>query len=251
MSRIWSLRRVPRAPQGAPQPGRHHLDPFSAALCLHLRHHFDLEAIPYAVFDEDRSHLSRAFTAHRFWFNEHLESRWFIIPGMVALMTLVATVTITALSIAHEREEGAFDQLLMTPQPTSLDGGHGGRHRDRPPRHKLVRRAFPGESPPALGDAGPLFERRDRHRSDDLRLCRTQQRAFVGTFLFTVPMVILSGFATPIENMPEPIQPCSSGGSFCKGPTSRFSGLRSGPPAHRPDDARPLGLSRQEVVLLK
>src|SRR5690606_9466257 len=38
-------------------------------------------------------------------------------------------------------------------------------------------------------------------------LCSTQQQAILGTFVFMVPSVILSGFATPIENMPEWLQP--------------------------------------------
>jgi ABC-2 type transport system permease protein len=35
---------------------------------------------------------------------------------------------------------------------------------------------------------------------------RTQQQAIVGAFLFLMPAVILSGFATPIANMPEFVQ---------------------------------------------
>jgi ABC-2 type transport system permease protein len=34
----------------------------------------------------------------------------------------------------------------------------------------------------------------------------TQQQGLLGAFLFLVPSVILSGFATPIANMPELIQ---------------------------------------------
>ncbi|MDE2467045.1 MAG: ABC transporter permease, partial [Alphaproteobacteria bacterium] len=37
-------------------------------------------------------------------------------------------------------------------------------------------------------------------------LARTQQQAMLGAFLFVVPAVILSGFATPIANMPHVIQ---------------------------------------------
>jgi ABC-2 type transport system permease protein len=33
-------------------------------------------------------------------------------------------------------------------------------------------------------------------------LAQTQQQAFLGTFLFASPAILLSGFATPIENMP-------------------------------------------------
>jgi ABC-2 type transport system permease protein len=38
-------------------------------------------------------------------------------------------------------------------------------------------------------------------------LCSTQQQAMLGTFVFMLPTVLLSGFATPIENMPEWLQP--------------------------------------------
>ena len=38
-------------------------------------------------------------------------------------------------------------------------------------------------------------------------LCSTQQQAMLGTFVFMLPAVLLSGFATPIENMPTWLQP--------------------------------------------
>jgi ABC-2 type transport system permease protein len=38
-------------------------------------------------------------------------------------------------------------------------------------------------------------------------LCSTQQQAMLGTFVFMLPSVLLSGFATPIENMPTWLQP--------------------------------------------
>ena len=51
----------------------------------------------------------------RAWFNPNLESRWFFIPGIVGMLTLVVTMLVTALSVAREREQGTFDQLLVTP----------------------------------------------------------------------------------------------------------------------------------------
>ncbi|MBU2718219.1 ABC transporter permease, partial [Acidithiobacillus ferridurans] len=44
-----------------------------------------------------------------------LLSRWFIVPGIVALLTLVVTLLVTGLSVAREREMGTFDQLVVTP----------------------------------------------------------------------------------------------------------------------------------------
>ena len=37
-------------------------------------------------------------------------------------------------------------------------------------------------------------------------LAVTQQQALLGAFLFMVPSIILSGFATPIANMPQAVQ---------------------------------------------
>ena len=51
----------------------------------------------------------------RAWFNPNLESQWFIVPGIVALLTLVVTMVVTALTVAREREAGTFEQLLVTP----------------------------------------------------------------------------------------------------------------------------------------
>jgi len=49
------------------------------------------------------------------WYNENLVSRWFIVPGIIGLLTLVITTIVTSLSVAREREAGTFDQLLVTP----------------------------------------------------------------------------------------------------------------------------------------
>jgi ABC-2 type transport system permease protein len=49
------------------------------------------------------------------WFNTNLTSRWFVIPGIVGLLSLVITTIVTALSVAREREAGTFDQLLVIP----------------------------------------------------------------------------------------------------------------------------------------
>src|SRR3990167_2069721 len=51
----------------------------------------------------------------RFWFNEQLESRFFLVPGSIALiMTLIGTL-LTALVIAKEWERGTMESLMATP----------------------------------------------------------------------------------------------------------------------------------------
>ncbi|HET7833819.1 MAG TPA: ABC transporter permease [Gallionella sp.] len=152
----------------------------------------------------------------RAWFNPNLESRWFFIPGIVGILTLVTTMLVTALTVAREREQGTFDQLLVTPlRPAEI----------------LLGKALPGfligivqatvilliatlwfgvplhGSLPALY-AGLAFFLLSGVGAGLLisSLAVTQQQGLLGAFLFMVPAVILSGFATPIANMPPAVQ---------------------------------------------
>jgi len=152
----------------------------------------------------------------RAWYNEDLNSHWFIIPGIVGLLTLVVTLVVTALSVAREREQGTFDQLLVTPlRPTAI----------------LIGKSIPGlvigviEASfiivvamlwfdiPLRGSVGALYLGLLLFLFSAVgvglmisAISITQQQAVLGAFLFLVPAVILSGFATPIANMPEVVQ---------------------------------------------
>ncbi len=54
-------------------------------------------------------------TESRFWYNEQLESRNFLIPGSLAIiMTLIGTL-LTALVVAREWERGTMEAMLSTP----------------------------------------------------------------------------------------------------------------------------------------
>ena len=52
---------------------------------------------------------------NRAWYNPNLETRWHMIPALLGMLTLLETVLLTGLSVAREREQGTFDQLLVTP----------------------------------------------------------------------------------------------------------------------------------------
>ena len=150
------------------------------------------------------------------WHNSNLVSRWFIVPGIVGLLTLVMTTIVTSLSVAREREAGTFDQLLVTPMR---------------PFEILIGKAFPGIiigtvegsfilfmavfwfEVPFRGDLGALYLGMFLFILSAVgiglmisSLAVTQQQGMLGAFLFLVPAVILSGFATPIANMPEAVQ---------------------------------------------
>ncbi len=157
-----------------------------------------------------------AYLETRAWFNENLLSRWFIVAGIVGLLTLVVTTLVTALSVAREREQGTFDQLLVTPfRPVEI----------------LIGKALPGfiigfaESTVIILIATLWFAVPLRGSLVTLyvgllcflfstvgvglmisSLAVTQQQGLLGGFLFIVPSILLSGFATPIANMPYWVQ---------------------------------------------
>ena len=152
----------------------------------------------------------------RAWFNPNLLSRWFIVPGIVAQLMLVITLLVTGLSVARERELGTFDQLLVTPMT---------------PVEILLGKAIPGliigglegtlialmgvfwfhvpfvGSIFALGLGMFLFLLAAIGIGLMISsLAVTQQQGLLGVFIFLVPAIILSGFATPIANMPPLVQ---------------------------------------------
>jgi ABC-2 type transport system permease protein len=159
---------------------------------------------------------AQAHLETRAWFNPNLVSRWFIVPGIVGLLTLVVTTLVTALSVAREREQGTFDQLLVTPfRPVEI----------------LIGKALPGfiigfaEATAIILIATLWFQVPLRGSLLTLyvglfffllstvgmglmisSLSVTQQQGLLGAFLFIVPSIILSGFATPIANMPHWVQ---------------------------------------------
>ena len=51
----------------------------------------------------------------RAWFNPQLQTRWNFVPALIAALSMLQTLMLTALSVAREREQGTFDQLLVTP----------------------------------------------------------------------------------------------------------------------------------------
>ncbi len=152
----------------------------------------------------------------RAWFNPNLESRWFFLPGIVGILTLLVTMLVTALSVAREREQGTFDQLLVTPlRPVEI----------------LIGKTLPGFiiglgeasvimlaavfwfKVPLLGSLFTLYTGILLFLLSGVGVglmissfAVTQQQGLLGAFIFMVPSIILSGFATPIRNMPVLVQ---------------------------------------------
>jgi len=152
----------------------------------------------------------------RVWFNPDLRSRNYFVPGVVVNIITVITLMLTAMAIVREKEIGTMEQLMVTPiRPIELMLG------------KTLPFALVGLVDTALVVTAALLLFHIPFRGSVLLLfgcaclflmtslgaglfistiSRTQQQAMMTTFLFFQPFFLLSGFAFPIRNMPEPVQ---------------------------------------------
>ncbi|MCS7305118.1 MAG: ABC transporter permease [Thermoguttaceae bacterium] len=148
----------------------------------------------------------------RMWFNPNLNPIWSTLPGLVAVLSNLVALLITALSVAREKELGTFEQLLVSP----LRAGE-----------ILIGKAVPAvvlgtlEGSLMITMAVLVFRLPlSWHGLQVLlvamplfliavvgiglfvsSLAKTQQQGLLGAFTYQVPATLLSGFATPVENI--------------------------------------------------
>ncbi|OPY64664.1 MAG: Inner membrane transport permease YbhR [Syntrophorhabdus sp. PtaU1.Bin050] len=152
----------------------------------------------------------------RVWYNPDLRSKNYMVPGVIALIVMITCLLLTSMSVVREREIGTMEQLMVTPvRPMELMLG------------KTIPAAAVGFFDMALVTVFGilLFEVPVKGALPLLVLCtaayllsvlgiglfistvsKTQQQAMMATFLFFQPAILLSGFATPIETMPQVFQ---------------------------------------------
>lgn len=153
----------------------------------------------------------------RVWFNPDLESRNFMVPGVLALLLMIITANLTSMAIVREQEHGTLDQLYVTPigrweliigklVPYALVGFIDVL--------LVVTVAVAWFEVPLRGSVPLLLVSSAIYLLCTLGLglfvstiSSTQQQAMMtSTFFFLIPMMYLSGFIFPIENMPQVIQ---------------------------------------------
>ncbi len=158
-------------------------------------------------------------TEFRAWFNPNLDYIWYNIPCLFAVLVMILVLTITSLSVAREREMGTFDQLLVSPlQPWQILLGKsvpalviGVAEATFIMSLGLILFGIPFKgSVLALYFATIVFVVAITGVGLFISsLSRTQQQANLGTFVFMVPTMLISGYSTPIENMVDWLQPVS------------------------------------------
>lgn len=152
----------------------------------------------------------------RAWFNPNLETRWNFMPALIASLSMIQVLLLSALSVAREREQGTFDQLLVTPlSPLAIMAGKA-----LPPMLiglvqstiVLVVTRWWFEVP-LVGSYASLYGGLLLFMLAGVGLglsisavALNMQQAMLYTFVLLMPMMLLSGLMTPIRNMPEVLQ---------------------------------------------
>lgn len=152
----------------------------------------------------------------RAWYNPNLESKYYFVPGLIAVMLILIGLVLASMAIVREKEIGTIEQVMVTP----------------------IRRVefIMGKTLPFLatgmvtmtlmfliarvifgiriqGSLPLLYATATIYIVGNLGMAllvsvtaRTQQQALLTAFFILVPAILLSGFIFPIRNMPEIIQ---------------------------------------------
>jgi ABC-2 type transport system permease protein len=152
----------------------------------------------------------------RAWYNPNLETRWNMIPSLIGTLTMMQVLLLTAMSVAREREQGTFDQLLVTPfRPAEIMAG------------KALPSVLIGIIQattillvaqlwfriPFAGSFVTLYAGLTLFLLAAVGIgllvsavAATMQQAMLYGFVVMMPFALLSGLTTPVSNMPEVLQ---------------------------------------------
>jgi len=160
--------------------------------------------------------LVHVTVAQRPWYNPDFNGRWFFVPGVIATITLVMVVNLTAFAVVREREVGTLEQIMVSPiRPAEFILG------------KTVPFFVVGLGIAGLVTIVGIFWFRIPFVGNPLvfvlgtvlyllsllalgllisTVCTTQQQAFATNFFVLNPLFTLSGFSFPISSMPDVLQ---------------------------------------------
>ena len=169
-----------------------------------------------AGYNQSRGQVPAVTIERRAWYNPNLESRWTLMPALIGALSMLQTLLLAALSVAREREQGTFDQLLVTPLT---------------PMQILVGKALPAifigivQSTiifliilfwfriPFNGSIWLLYLGLFAFTGASVgvglsisAVSASMQQAMLYTFMILMPLMLLSGLITPARNMPEILQ---------------------------------------------
>ena len=151
----------------------------------------------------------------RTWYNPNKDQKWFSITNLVCMIIVSQAIALTALAIAREKEQGTFDQLLVSPiKPLGILVGKA--------LPSMIISLFMGACIMFLGSwmygvpiNGSLLLMLIAMTAYvfsvvGIGICiaafsNTQQQAMLGTFIVQIPMASLSGLMSPVESIENPV----------------------------------------------
>jgi ABC-2 type transport system permease protein len=179
-----------------------------------------VDAIVGGFNDDWRNHHNQGVAPIRIttraWYNPNLETRWHMIPALIGTLTLIQTLLLTGLSVAREREQGTFDQLLVTPfRPAEIMAGKA-----LPAILVGIVQAtmvllvaqlwfqipFAGSFITLYVGLGVFLLAAIGIGLLLSSVAATMQQAMLYSFLLIMPFSLLSGLTTPISSMPMVLQ---------------------------------------------
>ncbi len=152
----------------------------------------------------------------RAWFNPDLSSRDYNVPAVIGAIILLVALLLTSLAVVREREIGTLEQLMVTP----LSAGELIMGKTLPfalisllDLALVFALALLWFKVPFVGSLGVLLLASVLYLLGTLgtgllisTVSKTQQEAFMTSFLVYMPLLLLSGFMFPVASMPEPFQ---------------------------------------------
>jgi ABC-2 type transport system permease protein len=152
----------------------------------------------------------------RTWYNPNLDSQYFFVPGIVAILVMVTSFILTSIAIIREKEDGTMEQLIVTPLKSYefiigktipyilLSLGQ---------MSAVIVVAIYWFGIPLNGSILLLLFGTCLFLLSTLgiglfisTISSTKQQAMMTSFFFIMPFFMLSGFVFPIANMPEVVQ---------------------------------------------
>lgn len=152
----------------------------------------------------------------RFLYNPNNITQWFIMPGLIVMLSMLQVIVLASLSVAREREQGTFEQLLVAPFTV-----------DELVASKAIVPVLIGVFQstlifvidawwfeiPLAGSIVKIYAVLLIFILSIVGLglaisaySRTMQQALLIVFVLLVPMVLLGGLFTPVANMPDWLQ---------------------------------------------
>ena len=162
------------------------------------------------------SKLVQVTIAQRPWYNPDFNGRWFFVPGLIATITLVMLVNLTAFAVVREREVGTLEQIMVSPiQPAEFILGKtvpffvvGLGLAGLVTFVGILWFKIPFVGNPMVFLFGTMLYLLSLLALGLLisTICSTQQQAFATNFFVVNPLFTLSGFSFPITSMPDALQ---------------------------------------------